>query len=1516
MRINKNKILLGSAILIASVVSGNNAFASVFEGTGGSADTDGCKAGAFSANYPTNQYVCQVGGSGIYSAPAWAHYSFTDEFLTRVRDAANGAEDKELDQVFDAFILAPATKPTGYTQYPMNDKDKLRTCIEKGAEGFYRLGTLEAKRGVHYGDDINQESGYDLNNTSLGGYVLFTSLKPGEGNKQGNEQPVRYGIDGMISIDGYDDESTNYAFEHTLEESSNKNDITWKTKMGKYYSEEDSWGQYIYWQTVGSGTLIAKAEGKSAFTSPWPTDNKAYQAYKSAGGTGDADYFYHNVNSFCAMPEKISADFKGTVSLKYGSTTSSSASGPTVDVGVETNTIKVQRNYEVKNVSGNDIPPYLNAGKGTESWTVIKSPDSSRQGKTYGASNDYVNWHVWTAPIESSSKNSSTFQIRPGETVEYCMTVSYSKSAVRESGKTTYSDNKNTHEACMTFKRPILLSNIHGSVQGKVSSVKNGTPTTVKDHLFSDKVSTEVIVHVSTADAQVEMGEYACRTTSGEPGIPNYLADFNAQFSNDFNIDTQNGYSSINHTSLSINGGEATGLRLKIDKNAGVCGTDSQWQKQGNVKTYNVTGLKPGQMSDPIKETYTWRRQFDNQSLPTEETGTDSAELVVRVVRDGYDCGSGFGENNKYRQFGEGVGANMAYIRTWIGNKYGYLSGRGTTSNFPGGDGVSETQHYIAPGTNFSFTYGVCAGGAFTAKYSQDIANGDQLAKDNTQFIWTADPAQHSNRVSHNNLTSYMFAFSAKDFQYNRASIDSRTRVYSYDHQSIDFGNNMANSFLKEPASGSGRGFNAGIQNNKKWYAAGADDSYISSPGSSIRINNHTGAMAASGEANSSSIYAMGNTAMAGFTTQDTKAKRDDQWVVGLDSDVGTTISQSIAWKTLTFYDSQAEDIGGMKKATAKVSIPYNYYMIPALSTYLEERNYVGSRLNVSVKTNVKPRTNDAIEGGTDKTYATETKPTRVALSWFTVPNSVSPDDIKSNLSHSFVLAKDNGYSFNPCMAASNNAYGNGSNCKTFETEDKIVAKGDETLNIGSSDGKFTIPNMPIGTKLCFVVSAYPFDSHGYVNYDSNGKIKRKYGNEPDMDILGENAVNLQEHALTQHTNGDDRWYVSAPSCTTIGKKPSLSVEGGAAFVKGSVKTSTMTITGSSSKNRFGSWAESMLVSGGQIKNFATGAAAAYGYKTPTHQISVNAAQGGAGASIKNANYSSAGETRLLNTQTLKNVGNPGYVDAQTTDRIASYIQQLTYNLKMRFKDTENKSSGSSNITFKGCSYQDGAYKPINNDGTYRCREKDGLAYVNLKRGTYNKEIDSISFEWPDYTSNHSNRTLVIDAGDSSLYINKDINVYQGSVSYLSEIPHVIIFAKNVFIGPQVTRLDAWIFAEKKINTCAANSSNGNYGGGQDYDWAGLIKVNPNDGDSSTSAKTCSNQLVVNGLVSASEFKLNRTYGAGTGENIDELMRADNFVKRAEIFNLTPLDYYWAYNESVLEGTLTTSFEHELPTRL
>ena len=1512
--LSKKKVAFGiAALLTVSMASSTNVMASVTVGTGGVGTGGSCKAGSFATNYPDNQYVCHSGGGSIYSAPAWIHYTFTSNFVTRVR---NGAADSELDQVFDRFILAPATGPTGGAQYAFNNKDDLRSCIEKGGDGFYRLGTLEAKRGIHYG----KSTGTDVDTipstttTTATGRVIFTSLKPGEGGLIGtDQQPVRFGVDGRLSMQGF--ENTGTVNDKWMDATTE----TWKDLMAsENWNDQDAWGQYIYWGSVSPGTLIASAVGRSAFSSPSPKDGEAYQAFMAAGGDGihnTPEDFYNDVNSFCAMPEKISADFKGTVSLKYGSTTSSSASGPTVDVGVETNTIKVQRNYEVKNVSGNDIPPYLNAGKGTESWTVIKSPDSSRQGKTYGASNDYVNWHVWTAPIESSSKNSSTFQIRPGETIEYCMTVSYSKSAVRESGKTTYSDNKNTHEACMTFKRPILLSNIHGSVQGKVSSVKNGTPTTVKDHLFSDKVSTEVIVHVSTADAQVEMGEYACRTTSGEPGIPNYLADFNAQFSNDFNIDTQNGYSSINHTSLSINGGEATGLRLKIDKNAGVCGTDSQWQKQGNVKTYNVTGLKPGQMSDPIKETYTWRRQFDNQSLPTEETGTDSAELVVRVVRDGYDCGD-FGENNQYEQFGEGVGANMAYVRTWIGNKYGYLSGRGATSNYPGGDGVSETQHYIAPGTNFMFSYGVCAGGAFAAKYSEDIANGDQLAKDNTQFIWTADPAQHSNRVSHNNLTSYMFAFSAKDFQYNRASIDSRTRVYSYDHQSIDFGNNMANNFLKEPNSGSSRGFNAGIQKNKMWYAAGGNDSYITSPGSSIRINNQTGAMAASGEANSSSIYAMGNTAMAGFTTQDTKAKRDDQWVVGLDSDVGTTISQSIAWKTLTFYDSQAEDIGGMKKATAKVSIPYNYYMIPALSTYLEERNYVGSRLNVSVKTNVKPRTNDAIEGGTDKTYATETKPTRVALSWFTVPNSVSPDEIKSNLSHSFVLAKDNGYSFNPCMAASNNAYGNGSNCKTFETADKIVAKGDETLNIGSSDGKFTIPNMPIGTKLCFVVSAYPFDSHGYVNYDSNGKIKRKYGNEPDMDILGENAVNLQEHALTQHTNGDDRWYVSAPSCTTIGKKPSLSVEGGAAFVKGSVTTSTMTITGSSSKNRFGSWTESMLVSGGPIKNFATGAAAAYGYKTPTHQISINAAQGGAGASIKNANYSSEGETRLLNTQTLKNIGNPGYVDAQTTDRIASYIQQLTYNLKMRFKDTENKSSGSSNITFKGCSYQDGAYKPINNDGTYRCREKDGLAYVNLKRGTYNKEIDSISFEWPDYTSNHSNRTLVIDAGDSSLYINKDINVYQGSVSYLSEIPHVIIFAKNVFIGPQVTRLDAWIFAEKKINTCAANSSNGNYGGGQDYDWAGLIKVNPNDGDSSTSAKTCSNQLVVNGLVSASEFKLNRTYGAGTGENIDELMRADNFVKRAEIFNLTPLDYYWAYNESVLEGTLTTSFEHELPTRL
>ena len=1524
--LSKKKIVFGASLAIfASIAGGMRASASIITGEGGDGGNGSCtSSGVFSANYPDKNFVCHVGGSNIYSVPAWVHYTFTDNFKNEVKNGTQKAKD-----ILKKFYLAPATDPTGSTQYFGNEKDDLEECIKGGGDGFYRLGTLEAKRGIHYGTGVGKESEYSTSTTSAKNAVIFTSLKNNkEASLTGDAQPIRFGVDGKMSMNAYiAGDSTNYAWRTATED-------VWKKRMGKYYTQDDAWGQYIYWGSVSADNLLAKAEGRAAFSPAYPKDGEAYKAYKAGGGEKDADYFYGNINSFCAIPEEINANFNGLTSLHYGGTHSDKANGPTVNLGAETSSFKVSRTYTVENTSGNDIPPYFGVGKGHDSWEITNSPYDGRKGKKGGTSVDYVNWHYATGPKESFTKDSSSIDILPGETIKYCMDLTYSLSAVRKSGETNYSSDNGYHESCMTFKRPMLVSNISGSIQARVSEIKNGASNIKKDHIvsYSYRGDNDVeLVSVSTEKSEIDMGAYACRYASADPAIPNYLNAYGAQFSNGFEIDTAKAYSSTNHAHLVVNNNPAYGLRLRLPKNGAICGTNSQWQNQTS-NTFKVDGLKPGQKSDVYSLTYRYPRQVDNQSIPTKVEPThNDVRLNVQVQREGYSCGNGF--NTQYGQFGEGFGANMAYVTTNIGNKIGGLLSVDSTNNYAGGGNTSETEHFIAPGTNFAFTYGVCAGGAFTAKYSSganEISGGDAIAKENTEFKWSAGPERKSSLVSDSRLTSYMFAFSPNDWGAidTRNAINSGNRVYSFDSQNIDFGNDAANAFLKDPG-GSSSGFNAGATNNKKWYAAGAYAGNIASPylKKNIRVA-HNGSLADDSDLTASAIYssASGN---RGYTAKSLSDKSSDTWIVGRDSDVGQTISQTISWKQLTIDDGSIKESGSTKSATAKVSVPYNYYIMPTFQNKLSDKYIVGSSIDVSINSNVMPRVNKAIEGyKAGESYSTETKPTRVALSWFTIQNTETPVNIMKAVSHGMVLTKNNGYNFNPCAVATGNTYGN--NCHTYENDAAVLEEGQgitiQKHDSNMHDGKFTIPNAPIGTKVCFVVSAYPFDSHGYVNYNADGTIKRKSSGAPDMDITGSNAKSLQAHALSDGVDGSDSWYVSAPSCTTIGKKPSFSIEGGNAFVKGDVRASVMTLTGDggSKKTRYGSWVESMLISGGTLRGIATGAALGYGTDGHNNHIGVNEASVKSGMTIA-ATMDSTGEKRLKNTQTVSNIGYPGNVDSPTVDRILEYIKQLTNNLKARFADTVKKSSSYTNINFKGCTNNDGSYVPVNGDGSYRCREKDGLAYLNLKSNSNgNKEINSLSIEWPAYTeTNRANRTLVIDAGEDAVYINGNIEAYKGNMQYLAEIPHVLIFAKNVYISSDVTRIDAWIFAEKidgdnksgRVVTCADNSANGNKGGAADYSWLGLIRREQRNDTISDTAAVCTKQLVVNGLVSADNLILNRTYGAGTTSTSDE-MEQSKYVQRAEIFNLTPLDYYWAYNESILEGTLTTSVEHELPTRL
>ena len=170
------------------------------------------------------------------------------------------------------------------------------------------------------------------------------------------------------------------------------------------------------------------------------------------------------------------------------------------------------------------------------------------------------------------------------------------------------------------------------------------------------------------------------------------------------------------------------------------------------------------------------------------------------------------------------------------------------------------------------------------------------------------------------------------------------------------------------------------------------------------------------------------------------------------------------------------------------------------------------------------------------------------------------------------------------------------------------------------------------------------------------------------------------------------------------------------------------------------------------------------------------------------------------------------------------------------------------------------------------------------------------------YTSNLTNLTLtssavfgsgrwvVINAPTTTVTINSDINYTNASLGGISDIPQVVIIAKNIIIADSVTNIDAWLFsvgtgAEGIINTCGAG---------------GVTK------DTLPTSKQCTKKLTVNGPLLANHLVMRRTAGAGTGASTGD---------PAEVFNLRGDAYLWASAYSSSEGRLLTVSTKELPPR-
>jgi hypothetical protein len=158
-----------------------------------------------------------------------------------------------------------------------------------------------------------------------------------------------------------------------------------------------------------------------------------------------------------------------------------------------------------------------------------------------------------------------------------------------------------------------------------------------------------------------------------------------------------------------------------------------------------------------------------------------------------------------------------------------------------------------------------------------------------------------------------------------------------------------------------------------------------------------------------------------------------------------------------------------------------------------------------------------------------------------------------------------------------------------------------------------------------------------------------------------------------------------------------------------------------------------------------------------------------------------------------------------------------------------------------------------------------------------------------------SGRWVVINAPSATVYIvgSGKLQYTTATLNSVNDMPQLVIIANTINIAGGVTQVDAWLIARPATaNTAAPNGS--------------IYTCSDVSSATNLNSSVCNNALVVNGPVSAQHLFLYRTAGAGTGGNIGD---------PAEVFNLRPDAYMWAYQRASSSNQVSTMQTKELPPR-
>ena len=645
---------------------------------------------------------------------------------------------------------------------------------------------------------------------------------------------------------------------------------------------------------------------------------------------------------------------------------------------------------------------------------------------------------------------------------------------------------------------------------------------------------------------------------------------------------------------------------------------------------------------------------------------------------------------------------------------------------------------------------------------------------------------------------------------------------------------------------------------------------------------------------------------------------------------------------------------------------PYNYKT--ETDTVFNSKLTPGSQAKVTFKFKITRRTNPLVLSSSATPYRTATRENmKLQGAIFYVPANVNINDsdaIKSAIENatkaSVDKATNNNGTNNLCDAINSiSSYFQG--CNVVKSDASEISAGTmfagddgkqyagsnnddfRNNNFHSLEHNFVVPdvsNENIGVKICAVSGINYADSHylpdGTLNRGASGHERDYAANHNHSNIdtkkkFGSNDYSVDSWRGTPTNN--PHWRISGVVCKNLTVKPTFQVWNGNFFANGSVATST-TVKYPPGKNiagglparyndaiagarYYGSWAEYAFLAGGTTGSTSTGFASGSRLGYPSGTLGSD----GGGDYCKNSPMSIANYMdglACISGDAPDEVGKSGIeanpskfleqIKARFVDRLISENRLTLSNDKTDERDMSlhyrKPSSGSVNLS----ALAPIKIKAFKGSETPAITDDDHDVYVYIVDGTLTIDRNICT------ASTTCNNDLIL------------INRNNTEIRSYNQIPQVIIIARNINITSKVDQIDAWLIAtggeiitkgdgnkysttlnaNGKINTCSV-----------DVD-SGTTINNPNK----LTSELCNHTLLFNGPVLAKEITLNRTNVQNGLANSSVKVPTANLnqdfksATAAEIFNLRPDTYLWAYRQATKYEYASTVYVKELAPRL